>query len=174
MEPLPIRPAVASDLPALLEIYNEVIAHSTAVFAHTPATLAERTAWYQARLDAGFPVLVAEAPQGLAGFATFGEFRASPGYRYCVEHTVHVHTDWRGQGVGKRLVQALFPLATDLGKHIMIGAVDAANEASLRMHERLGFARVAHLREAGRKFERWLDLVLVQRFIDAPGSARTG
>lgn len=173
MEPTRIRPAGAADVPALLDIYNEVVAHSTAVFAHTPSTLAERTAWYQGRVAAGFPVLVAQAAQGgLAGFATFGEFRASPGYRYCVEHTVHVHVDWRGQGVGKRLVQALFPLAAELGKHTMIGAVDAANEASLQMHARLGFERVALLREAGRKFERWLDLVLVQRFIDAPGSAR--
>ena len=100
---------------------------------------------------------------GVLGFSTFGDFRAWPGYRYTVEHTVHVRADRRGQGVGRRLVEALFPRAAALGKHMMIAGVDAANDASIRFHERLGFVRAAHLREVGYKFGRWLDLVLLQR-----------
>jgi L-amino acid N-acyltransferase len=76
--------------------------------------------------------------------------------------------------VGSALVQALFPLAALMNKHVMIGGIDAANDGSLRLHERLGFERVAHFREVGHKFGRWLDLVFVQRFIDSPGTARTG
>jgi L-amino acid N-acyltransferase YncA len=98
--------------------------------------------------------------------------RRKAGNRYTVEHTVHVRHDVRGQGVGSTLVEALFPRAIALGKHVMIGGIDAANEASIRFHERLGFERVAYFREVGHKFGRWLDLVFMQRFLDTPGAPR--
>lgn len=170
-----IRPATAADLPAILAIFNDVIATSTAVFSLDPVTLDERRLWHEARQRAGFPVLVAEhqADAAVAGFASFGEFRGAwPGYRYSVEHSVHVHPDWRGQGIGTQLVSALFEPARTMGKHVMIGGIDAANEASLRMHDALGFERVAHFKEVGRKFDRWLDLVFVQRFLDGPQASR--
>ena len=173
--PIDIRPATAADLPAVLAIYNEVIENSTAVYALAPTSLAERQAWFDARQAAGFPVLVACRGDAVAGFASFGEFRGTwPGYRYSVEHSVHVHRDQRGQGIGPALVQALMPLALAMGKHVMIGGIDAANPGSLRMHERLGFERVAHFREVGHKFGRWLDLVFMQRLLDAPGAPRAG
>jgi phosphinothricin acetyltransferase len=162
---VPVRPATLDDLPGLLAITNEVIATSTAVFAHDPATLAERRSWFEARRAQGYPVLVAAGPDGIAGFATFGDFRAWPGYRHTVEHSVHVRADRRGSGIGQALMRALFPLAAALDKHVMVGGVDAANEASLRFHERLGFERAGCLRQVGRKFDRWLDLVFVQRFL---------
>jgi phosphinothricin acetyltransferase len=84
-----------------------------------------------------------------------------------------VRHDVRGQGVGRALVEALFPHALALGKHVMIGGIDAANDASIRFHERLGFERVAHFREVGHKFGRWLDLVFMQRFLDALGTSRS-
>jgi phosphinothricin acetyltransferase len=158
-----LRDAGVGDIAGLLEIYNEVIATSTAVYSDQPVTLADRTDWWRARTAQGYPVLVACDPSGVLGFSTFGDFRAWPGYRYTIEHTVHVRADRRGQGVGRRLVEALFPRAAALGKHMMIAGVDAANEASIRFHERLGFVRAAHLREVGYKFGRWLDLVLLQR-----------
>ena len=168
-----IRPAQVADLAALRTIYNEVIATSTAIYSFAPASAEERAAWFEARIAAGFPVLVAEHAGTVLGFSSFGEFRGAwPGYRYSVEHSVHVRADCRGQGIGPRLVSALFPHAVALGKHVMIGGIDAANAASLRMHGRLGFAQVAHFREVGHKFGRWLDLVFVQRFLDAPGAAR--
>ena|SRR5579862_697388 len=168
-----IRAAAPDDLSAILVIHNEVIATSTAIYSMDPATLDERRAWLRARTDAGFPVLVAIGDGIVAGFASFGEFRGAwPGYRHSVEHSVHVRSDARGRGLGGRLVQALFPLAAALGKHVMIGGIDAANANSLALHRRLGFEEVAHFREVGRKFGRWLDLVFVQCFIDERGAPR--
>ena len=170
---MPIRAAAPDDLPAILAIYNDVIATSTAVYALEPATLDERRAWLEARRAQGFPVLVATDGDRaeVLGFASFGEWRGAwPGYRYTVEHSVHVRADRRGTGVGRGLVEALFGLAREMGKHVMIGGIDAMNEASMRFHERLGFERVAHFREVGRKFGRWLDLVFVQRMLDGPGA----
>jgi L-amino acid N-acyltransferase len=160
----------------VLAIYNEVIATSTAVYSLEPSTLEERQGWFRTRRSSGFPVLVAlnTGNDDVIGFASFGEWRGAwPGYRYTVEYTVHVRHDVRGAGVGRVLVEGLFPLARALGKHVMIGGIDAANDASIRFHERLGFERVAHFREVGHKFDRWLDLIFVQRFLDAQGTPRS-
>jgi L-amino acid N-acyltransferase len=102
----------------------------------------------------------------VAGFATFGDFRAWPGYRHTVEHTVHVRSDRRGRGVGTQLIEALFPIARSRGKHVMIAGIDATNTGSIRLHERLGFQRSGYLPQVGCKFGRWLDLVLLQRLLD--------
>jgi L-amino acid N-acyltransferase len=160
-----IRDARESDLPGLLEIYNEVIATSTAVYADRPVTLEDRIAWWRTRTAQGYPVLVAMRDETVLGFATFGDFRAWPGYRFTIEHTVHVSAQCRGRGVGRSLMQTLIARAAALGKHVMIGGIDAANEASIRFHERLGFERAALLRQVGFKFERWLDLLFMQRFL---------
>ncbi|MCU0886573.1 MAG: N-acetyltransferase family protein [Rubritepida sp.] len=163
-----IREATEADLPAILAIYNEVIRTSTAVYRDEPVPLEERAAWYAQRRAQGFPVLAAERGGALLGFASYGDWRgAFPGYRHTVEHSVHVADGLRGQGVGRALLEALIPHAESQGMHVMLGAVDAANEASLRFHERLGFRRVAHFHEVGRKFGRWLDLVFVERVLGA-------
>jgi L-amino acid N-acyltransferase YncA len=163
--PPEIRDAKDEDLPGLAAIYNEVIATSTAIYSNEPVTVEERRQWWQARTAQGYPVLVARDAAGVAGLATFGDFRAWPGYRFTVEHSVHVRADGRGRGLGTLLVQALFPRAAALGKHVMIAGVDAANAPSIRFHERLGFEKSGHLREVGYKFDRWLDLVFLQRRI---------
>ena len=161
-----VRDATDSDLAALVAIYNEIIANSTAVFAHLPVTLDERRSWWRARLAQGYPVLVAHDAQGVAGFASFGDFRAASGYRFTVEHTVHVRSDGRRRGIGTRLVSALFPRAVRCGKHVMVAGVDAGNAAAIAFHEHLGFERTGLLREVGHKFDRWLDLVFLQRRIE--------
>ena len=161
--PLAVRDATEADLPGLVAIYNEVIASSTAIYASEPVTLGNRLEWWRTRVAQGYPVLVAADASGVMGFASFGDFRTWPGYRFTVEHSVHVRADCRGQGVGTQLLQALLPRAAACDKHVMIGGVDAANAASIRFHERLGFTQVGHLREVGYKFERWLDLVFLQR-----------
>jgi phosphinothricin acetyltransferase len=168
-----MRAATPADVEAVRAIFNQVIATSTAVYFFEPVSLEERTNWFKTRQAAGFPVLVADRDGEVLGFASFAEFRGAwPGYRFSVEHSVHVRADCRGHGIGARLVEALFPLATALGKHVMIGGIDATNAASIRMHARLGFEQVAHFREVGHKFGRWLDLLFMQRFLDAPGVAR--
>jgi L-amino acid N-acyltransferase len=168
-----IREAAEPDLPGILAIYNDVIATSTAVYALAPVGLDERRVWLAARQAHGYPVLVAQEGPVIAGFASFGDFRAWPGYRYTVEHSVHVAAARRGQGIGRVLVEALIPIAAQLGKHVMIGGIDAENAASMAFHRRLGFEQVAHFREVGHKFGRWLDLVFMQRMLDAPGAPRT-
>jgi L-amino acid N-acyltransferase len=158
-----IADATEADLAGLVAIYNEVIATSTAVYSSEPVTLADRRSWWSARIAQDYPVLVARDSRGVCGFSTFGDFRAWPGYRFTVEHTVHVRADGRSRGIGTLLVQALFPRAAALGKHVMIAGVDADNAASIRFHERLGFTHGGRLREVGFKFDRWLDLVFMQR-----------
>jgi phosphinothricin acetyltransferase len=160
-----VRPAERSDLPGILAIYNEVVASSTAIYAYEPSTLEERAEWFESRRRQGYPVLVATDGNEVVGFASFGDWRAWPGYASTVEHSVHVRADRRRGGVGRALVSALLPLARALGKHAVLGAIDADNEPSLRLHETLGFERVAHFRQVARKFDRWLDLVFVQRFV---------
>jgi L-amino acid N-acyltransferase YncA len=161
-----VRNATRDDLPQILAIYNDVIATSTAIYA-------DRAEWFEGRLKRNYPVLVAVEAEEVFGFSSFGDWRGAwSGYRHTVEHSVHVSAASRGGGVGSRLVEALFPLAQKMNMHVMIGAIDAANEGSLRFHERLGFQRAAHFREVGHKFGRWLDLVFMQRFLDAPGAPR--
>lgn len=167
-----IRTARNTDLPAICAIYNDVIATSTAIFTDSPVTLTDRLFWLNDRRIKGYPVLVAEDSSGIIGLATFGDFRSFPGYRYAVEHSVHVRAGMRGRGIGAALVEALFAPALALGKHVMIGAIDAGNDASLRFHERLGFAEVGRMPEVGRKGGQWLSLVFMQKLLDAPGASR--
>ncbi len=168
-----VRDATDADLAGILEIYNDIIRTSTAVYAVEPVSIDERRGWLVARRERGFPVVVASDASQVLGFASFGDWRGSwNGYRYTVEHTVHVRADARRRGVGRELVEALIPRARDLGKHVMIGGIDATNLDSILFHKRLGFERVAHFREVGRKFGRWLDLVFMQRWLDAPGAQR--
>ena len=170
---LTVRAARADDVAAMTAIYNHVVATSTAIYTAQAASVPQRRDWFEQRTAAGFPVLAAEHDGELVGYASFAEFRGAwPGYLHSVEHSVYVREDCRRRGVGSALLRALFPPAAALDKHVMIGGIDAANDGSLRLHERLGFERVAHFREVGRKFGRWLDLVFVQRFIDAPGAPR--
>lgn len=160
--------AAEDDLPGILAIYNQVIATSTAVYQEEPVTLDNRRSWLQGRLALGYPVLVARDESGVLGFASFGDFRPWPCYRHTVEHSVHVRADQRGRGIGAALVEALLPRARDRGKHVIVAAVDADNTVSLRLHRRLGFDEVGRFREVGRKFDRWLDLVFLQRRLDPP------
>lgn len=160
-----IGDATQADLPGILAIYNDVIASSTAVYSDTPVTIENRLEWFLARSGLGYPILVARDSTGITGYASFGDFRSWPGYRFTVEHTVHIRGDRRGQGVGTRLMEQLIQRAQALGKHVMVGGIDADNAASIRMHERLGFSRCAHMHEVGRKFDRWLDLVFMQRVL---------
>jgi phosphinothricin acetyltransferase len=160
-----IRNAGTGDLPAILGIYNDVVLTTTAIYDETASTLEQRRAWFDARCSQGLPVLVGEEGGEVVGFSSFGEWRARWGYRYTVEHSVHVRADCRNRGYGGRLIEALFPLAARMSMHMMVGFIDSAAGASLRLHERLGFERVGYFREVAQKFDRWLDLVAVQKAI---------
>lgn len=160
-----LRMAEEADTAGILAILNDVIATTTAVYTDRLETLEERLAWLRHRRALGYPVLVAEGlpGDGIIGFASFGDFRGGwAGFRNTVEHSVHVRADARGRGVGQTLVAALIEQARAAGKHVLVASVDALNERSLHMHEKLGFRRVAHMPQVGCKFGRWLDLVMLQ------------
>jgi L-amino acid N-acyltransferase YncA len=163
-----IRDAGEADIEQITTIYNEILAHSTAIYNDLPATLEDRIAWWHARIRLGYPVVVAVNADRIAGFASFGDFRSWPGYRFTVEGTVHIHADARGQGVGNELLKTIVGRAQVLGKHTMIAGVDSKNVASLRFFERFGFERVAHLREVGFKFNQFLDLIFLQYWLSPP------
>ena len=163
-----IRDATEADVPAINDLANALIRNSTVAWTETLDTLAERVAWFRRQQDAGNPVLVADLDGEVVGYATYDDFRDShkwPGYRFTVEHTLHVRADARGRGIGTQLLRALIARAGALGKHVMVAGVDADNAASIRLHERLGFTRAGRLCAVGYKFDRWLDLVFLQRSI---------
>ncbi len=160
-----IRPATDADIQDILEIYNEIVATTFAIYDERPSTLEERKSWFQSRRAGGWPVLVAQDADRIAGFSSFAEWRSRWGYRHTVEHSVHVRAAQRGRGIGRALLEALFSLAAQAGKHTMIAHIDSLAEASVRLHARLGFEPVGTFREVGRKQERWLSVVTMQRMI---------
>lgn len=160
-----IRDATDADLPQILAIYNDVVENTTAIYDAGPSTLERHRAWFEDRQRRGMPVLVAESEGEVVGFASFGEWRSRWGYRYTVEHSVHVRADRRGNGFGRALVEALLARAAAMGMHVMVAHIDSQATASLRLHEKLGFERVGVVREVGRMRDRWLDLVVMQRMI---------
>lgn len=157
-----IDSATRGDLPQILAIYNEVIRNSTAVYTEEEYTPARGETWFDAKMGQGFPLIVARDASGIAGFGTFGDFRAWPCYRHSVEHSVHVRSDRRGKGVGRALIRELLARATASSKHVMIAGIDADNAVSIGLHRSLGFASVGHFHEVGFKFGRWLDLVFME------------
>jgi phosphinothricin acetyltransferase len=163
--PTTIRYANASDLPVILDIYNHAILNTTAVYQEQVHTLPMREQWFADKLKLGHPVFVAEIGWEVIGFSTYGPFRNWPGYRFKVEHSVYVHYNYRGKGVGKLLVQAVITHARDKGMHAIIAGVDTLAESSLRLHHTLGFVEVAHFKQVGYKFGRWLDLKFLELII---------
>ncbi|MEK1866054.1 GNAT family N-acetyltransferase [Ensifer adhaerens] len=156
-----IRAAIQDDMPVICEIYNDAVANTTAIWNETLVDVANRVAWLKARTDVGYPVLVAVCEQGnVIGYASFGDWRAFDGYT--VEHSVYVHKDRRGGGIGRKLMVALIAEAERLGKHVMIAGIESENAASIRLHAQLGFEDTGRLREVGTKFGRWLDLTFMQ------------
>jgi L-amino acid N-acyltransferase YncA len=163
-----ICPAEAGDLPAILAIYNDAVLHTTASYDYEPSTLEQRARWFEQHREQGMPVLVArDANDKVIGWGSLSKFRDKIGYQYTVEHSVYIAPDERGKGVGRLLVLALIEAARALGKHVLVGGVDASNEASLRLHQKLGFEPVAHFRQVGYKFDHWLDLIFFQKILDS-------
>ncbi len=157
-----VRPAAEADLPAILDVYNDAVANTTAIWNDRQVDLADRRTWYAARTRQGYPVLVGEVGGIVAGYASFGDFRAFEGYRFTVEHSVYVAGPARRQGVASALLEALIERARALDKHVMIAGIAGDNEASVWLHRKHGFSETARMPEVGFKFGRWLDLVFMQ------------
>lgn len=160
-----IRDATEADLAAILAITNDAILTTAANWNVRPVTLESRASWLSERRAAGFPVLVAEEDGIPRGFASYGPFRAFDGYAMTVEHGLYVARDAQRRGHGTALLGGLIGRAEAAGLHVMVAAIEAGNAASLTLHARFGFERVGVMPEVGRKFGRWLDLVLMQRIL---------
>lgn len=159
-----ITDATSADLPAIQAIYAHHVLHGTGSFEESPPSLEEMTARFEAKLAAGFSWLVARDASGILGFGYYGPFRERAAYRYTVEDSVYVREGVRGQGVGKALVDALVARARAAGFKQMFALIgDEENVASIGVHATLGFSHVGIMRKAGYKFERWLDVVIMQK-----------
>lgn len=164
-----IRDATRNDMAAVRDLSNALLATTTVAWTEIPESLDWRLDWFEKQRRDAHPVLVAEIDGDVVGFSTYGSFRGAgrwPGYRFTVEHSVHVEQHHWGSGIGRQLMLALLDRARASGLHVMVGAIDGDNAASLRFHEALGFREVARMPQVGRKFDRWLDLVLVQRILE--------
>ena len=157
-----IRPAEETDIPTILDIVNHIILTTTANYSYEPESLAERMDWFLKKRAANMPVIVAELEGAAIGFGTYGPFRDKTGYRFTVEHSVYVHQDYHGRGIGRQLLEALIGMARQQGMHMMIAGIDTQNQGSVLFHQKLGFEQVAHFREVGFKFDQWLDLIFMQ------------
>lgn len=160
---------------AILNILNHAIVTSTALYDYQPRSLTNMRIWFDAKAAGGFPVIGAVDEAGtLLGFASYGTWRAFPAYKYSVEHSVYVREDQRGKGLARLLMQALIDAARAQGKHVMVGAIDAANAGSIALHEKLGFTSAGTVRQAGFKFGRWLDVAFYQLILDTPAQPVDG
>lgn len=160
---------------AILAIFNDAIITSTALYDYKPRSAQSMTPWFDAKRNGGFPVIGVEDAAGtLLAFGSYGTFRAWPAYKYTVEHSVYVHKDHRGCGLGRTVMHALISAARENNVHAMMGGIDATNAGSIALHERLGFRHVGTLPEVGFKFGRWLDLAFYQLLFDTPAQPVDG
>ncbi len=157
-----MRDATPDDLPGIMEIYNDAVLNTTAIWNDVLVDLENRKEWFKARKDRGFPVIVAVRDGSVVGYASYGDWRAFDGYRHTREHSIYVHKNARGAGLGKLLMHALIEHAKANGVHVLIGAIESENTASIRLHEALGFRIAGRYSEVGRKFDRWLDLTSME------------
>jgi phosphinothricin acetyltransferase len=158
-----IRPATSGDLDAILDIYNHAVMHTTASYDYEPWPRPKRVEWFEDHVQNNYPVLVAENSGGqILGWGSLSRFHSRPGYRFTAEDSIYVAEEARGRGVGKQLLAPLIDAARQRQFHSIIGLIDAQNEASVRLHARFGFEKVAFLKQVGHKFDRWLDVVYMQ------------
>ena len=162
-----IRDANEADAHSIMEIYNDAVVNTTAIWNEVTVDVDNRMRWMRERQRMGYPVLVAvDGLDRVLGYASFGDFRAFDGYRHTVEHSVYVHPSARRSGIACALMAALVSRARALGKHVMVGAIEAGNAASIALHLKVGFEHCGNMKEVGTKFGRWLDLALLQLKLD--------
>ncbi|MBB2929080.1 GNAT family N-acetyltransferase [Paraburkholderia silvatlantica] len=155
--------------PAILEILNDAIVNSTALYDYKPRPPEAMATWFGTRRANGFPVVGAVDEAGtLLGFASWGTFRAFPANKYTVEHSVYVHRDQRGRGLGESLLLELIRRAREQQIHVLVGCIDATNAGSIALHAKLGFTHSGTIKEVGFKFGRWLDAAFYQLNLEMP------
>lgn len=170
-----LRPATAADLSAITALYGREVLGGTATFETTPPSPDEMAARFAAVARHGLPWLVAEVDGRFAGYAYLSPFRPRPAYRYGVEGSIYVEETARGHGVGRALLVALIERAREMGLRHVIGAISDSDtrDASVALHGSLGFHQAGVYRQVGWKFERWLDVTLMQLDLDPSGATPT-
>lgn len=162
-----IRAARIEDLEVILEIVNDAILNTTAIYDYDVRTLNEQINWFQEKQSSGFPVIVAtDENDTVMGFGTYGSFRVKIGYKFTVEHSVYVKDGLAGKGIGKQILSELINLAKNQKLHTMIGLIDAENTGSIAFHEKFGFQKTGVLKESGYKFGKWLDVQIMQLLLE--------
>ena len=157
-----IRNAEEKDLPLILEIMNEAIENTTAIYDYYPRNNDYVKTWFAQKQSDSLPVLVCELNNQAVAYGTYGSFRERTAYKFSIEHSIYVHKNFQGKGIGKVLMKSLISAATEGGYHTMIAGIDASNEKSCAFHRQFGFEEVGRIKEVGFKFDRWLDLVFMQ------------
>ena len=159
-----IRLANRADAAAINDIQNYYVVNSTATFLTEPVTLEQRRAWLDNRA-AVHPVTVAERDDAIVGWGALDTFRGRPAYRHTTEFSVYVHHDAHRRGIGRAIVSDLMERARQLGHHAMVGGCCSESSAVITLLQTLGFTQVARFPEVGYKFDRWLDVVFLQRLV---------
>jgi L-amino acid N-acyltransferase YncA len=161
-----IRPYQTDDTQAILDVINYNILNSTALYDYNERTLEQQIAIFDDKLIKDFPIIVATENTKIIGFGYYSEFRFREAYKFTVEHSVYVHKDFHGNGIGKLLLLELISLAKAQKLHTMIGVIDSENQNSITFHEKFGFKTVGIIKESGYKFDRWLDSVFMQLILE--------
>jgi len=163
-----IRQATENDLNDILTIYNDAILTTTATYDCQIQTIEERKLWFANKAEHGYSVLVYEESNRVVGFTTYGPFRTKAAYKYTIEHSVYVRSEFRGRGIGTVLLKELIKHAQAKEYATLIAAIDADNENSIKIHEKLGFHYAGTIKRAGYKFGKWLDLAFYQLALAGP------
>jgi phosphinothricin acetyltransferase len=159
------------DLAGIFDIYDEQVLHGTATFETTPRSPAERIEWLRAHPHDRYPALVAADAAGVVGWAGLSAWSPRPAYARTAENSVYVHQDQRGRGIGRALMLDLIERARPLGIKVIVGRLVVGNDASVRLHESLGFRTIGVMRRVGEKFGRILDVQLMDLHLDGAPSA---
>lgn len=167
MPEIVVRMATHEDAPRIAEIYNFYVLNSVVTFDTEPETPDDRVRWMDEH-DACHPVLVGELDDEVVAWGALTKWGTRGAYRHTVEASAYVEREALRKGIGETMTGALMAEALRCGHHVVISQVVSGNEASLRLAERLGFERVGVLREVGRKFDRWLDVVVLEKVLGAP------
>jgi L-amino acid N-acyltransferase len=161
-----VRPARREDLPAILAIYNESVLTTTASYDYEPRSMEHRVAWFEDHTGAGLPVLVAVDDSGeVLGWGSLSRFHDRKGFQFTVENSLYVRPTEQRRGIGGRLLSGLLVAARESKLKAVIAAIDAENLGSIQLHEKHGFEKVGHLRKVGYKFDRWLDVVYLEKLV---------
>jgi L-amino acid N-acyltransferase YncA len=154
---------------AILDIYNEAIVNTTALYDYKTRTMESMVAWFKDKEAGNYPVIGAVTDDGtLLGFATYGMWRVRPAYKYTVEHSLYVHKNHRGKGLGDVLLKAIVEAAKRQNYHVLVGGIDAENVASIKLHLKHGFVHSGTVTQSGFKFGRWLDVAFYQLTLSTP------